>query len=320
MDLLRSLVATADVVIDNMTAGALARMGLSYEHMHALNPAIVSVSMTGFGETGPYRDHLAYGSIIDALAGTSIANGTVGGGPSDLVMSLPDPMAGMHAALATLAALYRARTTGNGTHVECAMLEACLAALPWPVLYGATAGHDVPVIGNRDEERSPHDVYRCRGVDDWLAVAVEDDAQFSALAAAIGDPDLAADPRFRDLPARRANEKDLDTLLGAWAADQDAVTAAKGLRDAGVPAQAVANVGEVYQSEALRDRGFFTHFDHAEVGPRYLPSVPWVTSLSDMAPTTTAPLLGQHTREVLGGILGYTDEKIDELVRSGVTV
>jgi crotonobetainyl-CoA:carnitine CoA-transferase CaiB-like acyl-CoA transferase len=320
MEILRQLIATADVVIDNMSAGALARMGLPYETLCEINPRIVAVSMTGFGESGPYRDHPAYGSLIDALSGTAIANGTVGGGPTDLVMSLPDPMAGIHTAIATVAAVHRAQTTGVGTRVECAMLEACLAAFPWPVLHGATVGSDVPVIGNRDEERSPHGVFRCRGEDDWLAVAVEDDAQFAALAAVMGKPGLATDERFAYLRSRRVHEDALEDCIAAWAAGQDAAKAADALRRTGVPAETVAHIDEVYQSEPLLARGFFTEFEHEEVGRRRMAGVAWVASRSDMTPVAAAPVLGRHTRQILTDVLGLGPEEIDELVASGVAV
>jgi crotonobetainyl-CoA:carnitine CoA-transferase CaiB-like acyl-CoA transferase len=319
MDLLRRLVATADVVVDNMAAGALARMGLPWEELRALNPRIVAVSMTGFGETGPYADHMAYGSLIDALSGTAAANGPVGGGPADFVMSLPDPMAGIHTAIATVAAVRQARRTGIGTRVETAMLEACLAAFPQPVLHAAV-GSSAPVIGNRDEERSPHGIFACRGDDEWLVVSVADDEQWRALATVVGGPDLAADPRFVDLHARRVHEDALEALLGEWAAEQDAAKAADALRSAGVPAEQVLHGDEVYRCEPLLSRGHFTTHDHPVIGPRTLPGVPWVTSLSDMAPAAAAPALGQHTREVLGGILGLDDAQIDELVRDGVAV
>jgi benzylsuccinate CoA-transferase BbsF subunit len=319
MDLLRRLVATADVVVDNMAAGSLARMGLPWEEMRALNPRLVAVSMTGFGETGPYADHMAYGSLIDALSGTAAANGPVGGGPADFVMSLPDPMAGVHTAIATVAALRQARRTGVGTRVETAMLEACLAAFPQPVLHAAV-GASLPVLGNRDEERSPHGVYRCAGDDEWLAVSVRDDAQWRALAAVVGGPGLAEDPRFADLHARRVHEEALDAVMGEWAAGQDAAKAADALRAAGVPAEQVLHVDEVYRSEPLVARGHFTRHDHPVIGPRTLPGVPWVTSLSDMTPAGAAPALGQHTREVLAGVLGLTDAVIDELVEAGVAV
>jgi crotonobetainyl-CoA:carnitine CoA-transferase CaiB-like acyl-CoA transferase len=234
-------------------------------------------------------------------------------------MSLPDPMAGVHTAIATVAAVRQARRTGVGTRVETAMLEACLAAFPQPVLHAAV-GSTAPVIGNRDEERSPHGVYRCGGDDEWLAVAVRDDEQWRALATVLGGPGLAADPRFADLRSRRVHEEALDALVGEWAAGQDAAKAADALRTAGVPAEQVLHVDEVYRCEPLLARGHFTIHDHPEIGPRTLPGVPWVTSLSDMTPAAASPALGQHTREVLAGVLGLDDAEIDELVRSGVAV
>ncbi len=172
---LREMLERADVVIDNMSVGALARLGFSYEELRRLNPRIVAVSMTGFGESGPYSDHMAYGSLIDALSGVASSNGAPGGGPTDFVMSLPDPTAGVHAAIATVAAVLRAQVTGIGERVECSMLEASVAAFPWPILYQGVTGDGPPVEGNRDELRAPHDVYRCTGDYEWVAVAIESD-------------------------------------------------------------------------------------------------------------------------------------------------
>ena len=319
LELLRGLISTADVVIDNMSAGALARMGLPYETLIEINPRIVAVSMTGFGESGPARDRMAYGSLIDALSGTASANGLVGGGPTDFLMSLPDPTAGIHAAIATLGALYRSQQTGVGERVECSMLEASVAGFPWPVLYASVTGANAPVIGNRDDQRSPHDVYRC-GPDGnrWIAIAVEDDAQFSALAAAIAHPDLAYDPRFATLAARRVHENDLDRIISTWAATLDLDEAVAVLRKAGVPAEAVAGVDDLFRSSTLLDRDFFARLVHSELGVRLLAGVAWRGSLSPMSADRAAPLLGEHTREVLGEVLGLDAERLDELDRDGV--
>ncbi|WP_181782735.1 CaiB/BaiF CoA-transferase family protein, partial [Pseudonocardia pini] len=212
-ELLRDLIAEADVVIDNMSAGALGRMGFPFQRLVEINPRIVAVSMTGFGESGPYSGHTAYGSLIDALCGIATSNGAVRGGPTDLVMSLPDPMAGITTAIATIGALYRAQATGEPVRVETAMFEACLSAFPWPVLYAGATGGEVPVIHNRDELRSPHGTFRCRDEDTWVAVSVADDAAFAALADVIGEPGLAADPRFATLAARRLHEDELEAAV-----------------------------------------------------------------------------------------------------------
>jgi benzylsuccinate CoA-transferase BbsF subunit len=250
--LLEALIATADVVVDNMRSGALARLGLDYDHLRRLNPRIVAVSMTGFGESGSEHDRVAYGSLIDALSGAAAANGLVGGGPTDFPMSLPDPAAGIHMAIATLAALYRARATGVGERVECSMLEACLAAFPWPVLYKSAIGCEAPVLGNRDEQRSPHEVFRTADREKWIAVAVDNDQQFAALATVIDRPEMATDPRFVTVESRRLHEDDLDRALTAWASSVKPAEAIEQLKGAGVPAELVATVDELFESEELR--------------------------------------------------------------------
>jgi crotonobetainyl-CoA:carnitine CoA-transferase CaiB-like acyl-CoA transferase len=319
-EILRDLIATADVVIDNMSAGALGRMGFPFERLKEINPRIVAVSMTGFGESGPYSGHTAYGSLIDALSGIATSNGTVRGGPTDLVMSLPDPMAGITTAIATLGALYRAQVSGEPVRVETAMFEACLAAFPWPVLFAGSTGGEVPVVHNRDEARSPHGTFRCSGGTDWVALSVADDAQFAALADVIGDPGLAADPRFATLSARRLHEDELETRISAWTADRTPAEAAEALQAKGIGAEVVRTVGEVHAHPVLAERGFFPELSHAEIGPRRLPSVPWIPSRSPMTPRTAAPTLGQHTREVLHETLGLTEAQLDDLERQGVTV
>jgi crotonobetainyl-CoA:carnitine CoA-transferase CaiB-like acyl-CoA transferase len=311
-ELLRGLLADADVVIDNMRAGALDRMGFSFDELRALNPRLVAVSMTGFGETGPARDQMAYGSLIDAMSGVASSNGPVGGGPTDFPMSLPDPCAGIHTAIATVAAVYRAGATGQGTRVECAMLEASLAAFPWPVLYQATVGHASPIEGNRDEQRAPHDVYRCRGHYEWVAIAVDDDEQFAALAAALSQPALAADARFRTLAGRRLHADELDRIIAAWTIDRDAGEVAARLRSGGVPAERLAHIDDLFTSPPLVARGFFTELPHAEVGVKQLAGTPWRASRSPMVATSAAPRLGEHTRVVLARWLGMSDADIDE--------
>ncbi len=316
--LLRRMLATADVVIDNRRAGTLARMGFSYEELRALNPRIVAVAMTGFGEDGPERDRMAYGSIIDALSGVASANGAVAGGPTDFPMSLPDPCAGIHAAIATLAALHRARETGHGERVECSMLEASVAAFPWPVLYQGVEGRPAPVIGNRDDRRAPHDVYRCQGHYEWVALYAGDDDDFARLAEAIGRADLASHPRFATAAARGIHADELDAIIGAWTAPRTPDEAAAALRAAGVPAERVAQIPHLFTDGALRSRGFFVAHEHPAVGVRELPGPAWVTERSPMVAAIAAPCHGAHSRSVLQRWLAVTDDELDRLGAAGV--
>jgi benzylsuccinate CoA-transferase BbsF subunit len=317
-NVLRAMIAGADIVIANLRPGALDRMGFSYDEVRRLNPAIVAVSMTGFGETGPERDRMAYGSLIDALSGVAAANGAVGGGPTDFPMSLPDPCAGIHTTIATLAALYRAQATGIGTQVAVSMLEASVSAFPWPILYRSITGLEPPVIGNRDDLQAPHDTYRCRGQYEWVAVAVETDEQFVALARAVGQPELAEHPRFATRTARQLHADELDGVMSAWTLEHEPEEAAALLRAAGVPAECVLHMNDLFESKPLLARRFFTELDHPAVGVRQLAGTAWSASRSPMTATLPAPCLGQHTRSVLARWLGMSDAEIDALDAAGI--
>ncbi len=314
---LARLLASADVVIDNMRAGALARMGFDDARLRELNPDIVAIAMTGYGETGPEKDKLAYGSLIDALAGVTAATGPVDGPPTEVPMSLPDPSAGLHAALGTTAALYRLRTVGVGADMECSMVESWISALPWGVLTTSAEGRPPSLIGTRDERMAPHGTFPADGDYAWVAIAVADDTEFARLAAAIDRPELATDLRFASLAARQANEDALEEVIARWTITRPRDEAVDALVAAGVTAAAVRSMDEVAASPHLRDRGFFVELDHPEAGTRPVAGPPWHPSRTPMRPTRPAPLLGQHTTEVLREVLGMSDGEIDALVERG---
>lgn len=315
---LARLLATADVVIDNMRAGALARMGFDDATLRTLNPNIVAVAMTGYGETGPEADKLAYGSLIDALAGITAATGPVGGNATEIPMSLPDPCAGLHAAIAAIAGLYRMRTTGVGADIECSMLEAWMSALPWSVLTLSATGEPPALVGTRDDRMSPHGAFPAAGDYAWVALAVANDAEFARLSTVIGLPELAADERFATLTARQANEDELERVIAGWTSARPRDEAVAALVAAGVTAAAVRTMDEVAASAHLGDRGFFVTLDHPEVGRRPVAGPPWHPTRSPMRPTRPAPLLGQHTEEVLREALGLSSADLADLTARGV--
>jgi crotonobetainyl-CoA:carnitine CoA-transferase CaiB-like acyl-CoA transferase len=315
---LARLLATADVVIDNMRAGALARMGFDDARLRQLNPDIVAMAMTGYGETGPEKDKLAYGSLIDALAGVTAATGPLDGPATEVPMSLPDPSAGLHAALGTTAALYRLRTIGVGADMECSMVESWISALPWGVLTTSAEGRPPRLIGTRDDRMAPHGTFPSDGDYAWVAVAVADDAEFTRLAAAIGRPELATDRRFASLAARQANEDELEELLARWTITRPRDEAVDTLVGAGVTAAAVRTMDEVAASPHLRERGFFVELDHPEAGTRPVGGPPWHASRTPMRPVRPAPLLGQHTAEVLREVVAMSDAELAGLIARGI--
>ena len=321
--LLKRTIATADAVMDNMRPGALARMGLGPEVLAEVSPSLVAVGMSGFGDNGPERDRMAYGAVIDSLCGASTSNGRPGGGRTFFPMSMPDPGAGIHAAIATAAAVYRARQTGEGDRIEISMTEATIAAFPWAVLIESSGNGPVVNVGNRDELMSPHGVFRCSpgsatGAPEWLAILARDDAGFAAICRAMGQPSLATEPRFVTLEARQANEDELETLVSTWTLSTSRADAVAALRAEGAVCEPLADVEDVVTSPVLAARGSFASHEHPEIGAIPVPGPAWVTSRSPMRPWAAAPCLGEHTEEVLAEVVGLSPAEIADLRARGL--
>ncbi|MFV0524637.1 MAG: CoA transferase [Acidimicrobiales bacterium] len=300
---LAELIRRSDVVIENMRAGALARLGLDDDTLRCLNPRLVTVSLSGFGATGPERDRPAYGSIIDALSGLNSLVGRPGAGPTELPMSLPDPGSGLPCALATVAGLAEARRTGRGVRVDVAMIEAWIAAVPTGVLTRSATGRTAVPVGNRDTGRVPHGVFACSGEYEWVAVAVADDPQFAALASVLGQPELTTDPRFATAADRRRNEAELEAIVERWTTARTPGDAEAALAAHGVPARAVRRLDAVVACPHLAARRFAPSLPHPVVGPRPLPGIPWRAPAWPVEPAGAAPVLGADTDRIRSGIL-----------------
>jgi benzylsuccinate CoA-transferase BbsF subunit len=311
------LIASADVVLDNMRPGALARMGFPLEHLQALNPTIVATAMTGFGATGPEANRQAYGSLIEALSGQVAATGLPGGTATEIPMSLPDPCAAVHTAIAMVAALYRRRVAGQGAVLDMAMIESWNGALPDPLLAAAVTGEDPPLVGNRDDLAVPHGVFRCDGDFEWVAISCATDAQFRALMGLIGAGTGAEAPEDATLEGRRRAEDELEGLIEAWTSERSADDAEEALLAAGVPAGKVRKMPAIAGCPHLEHRAFFTEFDHPELSPRRHAGVPWRSLRRAVGPFSSAPVLGQHTDEVLASV-GYGDDARAELRAAGI--
>ncbi len=331
------LVKTADVVVENYRAEVLDRLGLGYEVLRAVRPDIILVSMPGHGKDGPERDYVAYGTNIEQLAGLVALTGYVGGPPHASGISYGDPIAGTAMAGAVaLALLHRART-GRGQYVELAQREVLTALLgEFIVGYGLTGRQPAPQ-GNRHPLHAPHGVYPARAPGElwndgapgaalaqpaprepWIAIACETDAQFAALCAVMGRPELAHDPRFATAAARKAHEEDLDRLIAAWTADQDKGELFHRLQAAGVPCGPVLNPAEVFCDPHLRARGFFEWATHPEAGTWDMEGPIYRLSRTPAHIRINAPCFGEHNGWVLAHLLGLPAEELTALAAAGI--
>lgn len=315
--LLRALVPRCDLVVENFSAGVLERLGFGYAQLKALRPDIILLSMQAFGSTGPERNGVAYGPTQEAMSGFSMMTGYEGGPPLLTGTLYGDPVGGTFAAATALMALWRRRLTGLGGHYDLSQQETLLSLIPELLIEYEHAGRLLQPRGNRDE-RLVQGCYRCLGEDDWITIALTDDADWQALCDVMGRPELAADERFRDQSSRLANQDALDEAVSAWTKNEEHYDLMHRLQAAGIAALAVLNASEINSDPHFQARGFFQQVEHPEVGIQPHGSGPWRFEGSFLPITRPAPTLGQHNHHVFGGLLGLDESELRRLEESGV--
>ncbi|HWP65603.1 MAG TPA: CoA transferase [Candidatus Limnocylindria bacterium] len=317
IEVARRLCAASDVVVENFAAGVMDRMGLGWERLHAAKPDLIMISLSGYGAWGPDRDKVSYGPAQVPLSGLSSLTGYRGHPPMHVGVSYGDPTAGLHGAFAVLAALWHRARTGAGQYIDLSQWETSIAVLGDAII-GESIGAPPPARdGNRVPHMAPHGVFRALGEDRWIALAAPDDAAWARLAAVLGRPELATDPRFATLDQRKANEEELEALVTAWTESRAAEDAVAVLQDAGVPAHVAATNRDLAEDPHLEARQAFTRFPHPEVGTRQHIGPPWRMSASPPGVTRPAPCLGADTTDVLRDVCGYAADEIEALRAAG---
>ncbi len=314
--LAKRLVAASDIVVDNMRAGAMERMGLGYAELCQVREDIIVVSMSSRGHTGPQRDYAGYATIHHAIGGGAYITGYPDDAPCTSLGDV-DLMNGMTAAFAALAALHHRLLTGQGQFIDFAQTEGVTSLIGDLVLGYQLNGVLPERMGNAHPYYAPHNVYRCWGVDRWLALEIHSDEEFAVLAGIIGRPGLAQDPRFATAPARKANEAALDSIIEAWTCRRDRDWMVQEFTRAGLMAAPSRDWRDLCADRHLRARGAFVRIDHPELGELELVGVPWkMGGAPEEVPR--APLLGEHNEYVLGEVLGLGDSEITGLRQKGV--
>ena len=313
IEVARRLCAASDIVVENFAAGVMERMGLGYEALRSLRPDLIMIALSGYGATGPDSDKVSYGPAQVPLSGLSSVTGYRGWPPMHVGVSYGDPTGGLHGAVAVLAALLHRARTGAGQYIDLSQWETTMSVLPDAITAWTMNGVQPERDGNRDPHMAPHGIFRSAGEDRWVAVAVEDDAAWPRLAAAIGRPELADDPRYRTVVDRKRHEDDLEALLTEWTGARTPEEATALLQAAGVAAFTVASNRDLAEDPHLAGREFFVDLAHPEVGTRRHIGVPWRMSESEARVRRPAPCLGADTDAVLRNVLGYSEGEIAAL-------
>ncbi len=311
------LVRKADVVLENYSPRVMPQLGLGYERLSQLNPGIIYIGMPGFGWTGPARDWVALGTMIEPAAGLSSLMGYADGGPYKSGVAWADPVAALHAAAAITIALWdrAADPEQRGQAIELAQIEGMIDFIGEEVLAAQVRGADAPRRGNRHPFYSPQGCYPCGGEDRWIAISVTSDAEWQTLCDSAGFEQRLASLR---LDERLAARDDIDAAISDWTAHQDHVELMRRLQAAGIAAVAVFDAKELVENEHLAARGFYVPIAHPDAGTFVFPGLPAHLSVTPASYRRPAPGLGEHNREILSGMLGLSDDELSELQAAGV--
>ncbi len=314
--LAKRLVAVCDAVVENFTPRVLEGWGLGWDAIRALNPRAILVRMPAFGLSGPWRDHTGFAQTMEQMTGLAWITGHRDDQPR-IQRGPCDPLAGMHAAFALLVALAERDATGRGIHVEVPMVEGALNAAAEPLLEWTAYGRRMERDGNRGPDAAPQGLYPCRGhspeTPRWLALSVASDAQWAALRRVLRDPGWAADAALATHAGRRAAHDAIDARLRPFFTELEREVALAELVAAGIPAAPVLDPREAHRQPQLAARGFFEEVAHPAVGTHATPTVPFRYASVSRWLRRPAPTLGQHSREVLGSLLGLSPAELDAL-------
>jgi len=319
-DLIRALARECDVLIENYKHGDLARYGLGYDDLKGVNPRLVYCSVTGFGQTGPYRERPGYDFMIQGMGGmmsvTGEPDGAPGGGPQRAGVPIADIITGMYASIAICAALTSRAETGKGQHLDLALLDSQIALLAYQNTNYFSTGKPPGRIGNLHPNIVPYQPFKSS--DGEVIVACGNDNLFRKFCEAAGRPELVQDARFATNGKRVENRVEMTRVIQEFFGRKTTAEWLELLEKAGVPNGPINNIAQVFEEPQVKARGVQIELNHSAAGKLPLVASPMRFSGTALEYRLAPPLLGEHTDEVLRGLLGKSDAEIARLRAEGV--
>ncbi len=318
--LIREIAAQVDVLVENFKVGDLARYGLGYEDIHAINPRIVYCSITGFGQNGPYRDRAGYDFMIQGMGGLMSVTGErderPGGGPQKAGVAIADLMTGMYSTVGILSALWERNASGVGQHIDMALLDTQVAWLANQNLNYLFSGEPPRRMGNSHPNLTPYDAFPTRDGD--IILAIGNEGQYAKFCNVAGLSALIDDARFRDNPSRVANRDELKALIAPAMLARTTAEWIRILEPLGVPCGPINRLDQVFADPQVVHRRMQVDVPHPVAGRLPLVANPIKFSRTPIVYDTPPPMLGEHTDEVLRDVLGKTPQQIDDLRQRGI--
>lgn len=317
LELAYRMVEWADVVIENMRPGVMARLGLAYEALRERNHALIMLSTSNMGQTGPYARHPGFGSQLSSLSGFTHFIGESDGPPHFLYGPYVDFVAVAFGGVAILAALDHGRRTGESIHIDLSQYEAGLQFIGSSLVEYSASGKIGCREGNRDPCAAPHGAYPCRK-GQWCVISCWDEGEWTRFCDAVGKNCWTGDPRFNSLANRKANERVLNRLISDWTRDRDACWVMGHLQNREVHAALVNTMRDLYSDPQIATRNIWQEQEHPEIGRHRYRMISYGLSETPGSIRSPAPCLGQHNTKVFLGELGLSEDEYRGLCEEGV--
>jgi benzylsuccinate CoA-transferase BbsF subunit/naphthyl-2-methylsuccinate CoA transferase subunit len=318
-DIAVRLIKKSDIIINNFRVGQMEKWGLGWDDVKEINPRIIYVTMSLQGTKGPHSSYMGFGVNLNALCGLTEQSAFEGQRPFGTGTNYTDHvMVPSHTIFGIIAALLNREVTGKGQQVAVSQLAASIAMKPMDVMTYAANGDILGPIGFGDPDAAPHGVYTTLGYRKWIAIAVFTEDEWYAFKRVMDNPSWADDPKFSTLSARKENEQELNDKIENWTRLQYGKQLMEKLIKGGVKAGLVNDARAAIENEHLIERGFWAYLEHPEMGISNYNRAPILFSKTPIQMNKAAPLLGEHTEDVLTDFLGYTDNEISKLVEKGV--
>ncbi len=314
------LVAISDVVVENFSPRVMSNWQLNYDNLQKSNEELIMLSLSGMGQTGPWKDHVAFGPTVQSLGGLTYLSAYDPEAPMGLGYAYADMVSGLYGAISILAALEHRERTGQGQYIDLSEYEAVCTTLGPALMDAGVNLNEIVPRGNDDAHlpAAPYGCYKCLGEDRWCVVAVFSQDEWRAFCGVLGNPAWARENRFSSLPHRKKYSRELNSLIGKWMADQTAESVVERLQRAGVAAGVVQNAEDLANDPQLLANDFFTSLKHPVIGEIKTDTTPINFKNYPKASLKASPLLGEANQYVFGELLGMPQTAIRSFVRQGI--
>ena len=315
-DLFLQMVKEADMVVENYRPGVMEKLGLGYEELKKVNPAIIYGAVSGFGHYGPYTLRPGYDVIGQASSGLMSVTGWPDGSPTRIGTAMADSLAGYSLAIGLLAALQYRNQTGVGQKVDIGMMDSCIASMQiiYPIY---TMGGRIPErIGNRYESNYPTDSFATK--DGMIVIGAANDKLWQKLCEVMGKPELATDERYDRNPKRVERHEEIKPIIEGWTKEQTCEEVLQKLQDGGVPASPINNLAQVTEDPHAKAREMFVHVEHPVAGDTVLTGTQFKMCETNPGIARHAPLLGEHNEQIYKELLGIDEQQLEALKAEGV--